>query len=214
MFGKAKRIGVLAILGICASGCGPGYEQVDGKWSYVWWNTAHGRNVKKLGADAGTFQILGDEDYAKDSRRVFYRGRVIKDADPSTFEILLDTTYANYAKDKTHVYLEGYPVFGADPATFRVIKTPYGRDATTVYCGTVPMNVANAADFEPVRCSTTWSTTPHKKYAVVAYGDLCADLEITPETPAITGSARGRATVNSITMAPSALRGPITHLSA
>jgi len=54
-------------------------------------------------AKSSTFEYLGNE-YARDGKSVFFRGRLIKDADGETFQVV-DGGYAFYfAKDKNYVF--------------------------------------------------------------------------------------------------------------
>ena len=62
--------------------------------------------------------------YAKDKNHAFYEGRIIPNADPSTFEPIAKGygDLNNYAKDKKNVYWRGKPLTGADAASFVVDK--------------------------------------------------------------------------------------------
>lgn len=130
------------------SGCNTGYRKVEGRWSYVTWDEAHGYTTKPLGADEATFNVLGNKQYAKDKNNVYYQGRPIDKADASTFVMIKG---GPYSKDKNHVYLLDTIVINADPNTFTVINYPYARDKKGVYCGTVPVNVINIGEFEVIQ---------------------------------------------------------------
>jgi hypothetical protein len=54
--------------------------------------------------------------YARDSRRVFYRGRPIEGADPATFEVV--DPYTGYARDDSYVFFEDQVIPGASPWGF------------------------------------------------------------------------------------------------
>lgn len=81
------------------------------------------------GADPISFEIIDKRaivsEYSNDANHVYYKGRLISDADASTFQLLEN----NYSKDKNHVYhLDYFPeaeykyqvniVQDVDPATF------------------------------------------------------------------------------------------------
>lgn len=181
-FGAVPFLALLFIVG-----CSRGYQKEGGEWAYVWWDAAHGRNVVKLGADKATFKVLNDE-YAKDKNTVFYKTEKIRDADPATFELMSDPIYT---RDAFRVFVFGHAIAGADPRSFTIIKPPYARDATTVYCGNVPMDVANVDAFEPVLCGTSWSFTYTKPFHA-GRPEAFGHLEIGPDKPAVTGTAWAR----------------------
>ncbi len=80
--------------------------------------------IKKIeSADPASFVVMPDDNYAKDKNNVYYRGRVVEQADITTFETL-ETAESGYiwisgadAKDKNFVYNDGRVVPGVDPAT-------------------------------------------------------------------------------------------------
>ena len=136
--------------------------------------------------------ILQADRYAKDKGRVFYKARTIAGADPASFVLLKER---DYAKDKRHVYITTLPVRGADPATFVVVEPPYGRDAKRMYNGTVAMDVADIAHFEPVPGESvpgTWMTSYDKNGFLFNYGEAFADLEITQQNPVMVGGPWAR----------------------
>ena len=145
---RARMLLCLFFIMLIFSGCNTGYRKVEGKWSYVIWDEAHGYRTKPLGADEATFKVLGDEQYAKDKNNVYYQGDLIVGADAGTFVLIKG---GPYSKDKNHVYLLDTIVINADPNTFREIRYPYARDKKGVYCGTVPMNVTNIEEFEVIQ---------------------------------------------------------------
>jgi hypothetical protein len=79
-----------------------------------------------ISTDPSHFAILSfsntdtSQDFAKDSRAVYYMCRPITGADPATFQ-LLATGFFGYGADSQHVYLEANTIPGADPHTFRVL---------------------------------------------------------------------------------------------
>ena len=191
---RCLRLLVSAFACLFGLGCGGAarYEKVGGKWAWVG-NNVNGRNESILDVDAASFTILSDPRYAKDRQRVLFRGGLILDAQPASFEILQDEVGVSgrlYAKDTQHVFLKGQTVVGADPHSFEVINAPYARDARRVYCGTLPMNGSDPKTFQLVRDSTAWSEFPNKEYFLQFHGESFADLEISVERPAI--MSRGR----------------------
>ena len=156
----------LMILSIMASGmiftgCISGYKKVDGRWAYVTWDEAAGRRISPLLVDVDNLQKLKKKEYAKDKNYVFLRGHVIPDADPATYT-LIDGSH--YAVDKDNVYLFYYKVPCADPKTFVVLGFPYAKDASTVYCGTLPLNVQNIDEFEVIQSSGNTTITDAKAF--------------------------------------------------
>lgn len=144
------------ILSFCLLSCNTGYKKVDGEWSYVTWDEGHGRRVHPLTVDDATFSVFKkNKAYAKDKNHVFYQGKVIPDADPSSYNLLKKEFFA---KDKNHVFLFYYKIEGANPETFMELKFPYGKDDKTVFCGTIPMNVHNIDEFKVVRSSKSYAT--------------------------------------------------------
>ena len=68
-------------------------------------------------ADVITFQILSGKvttctqsAYAKDKKNVYYRNKMILEADPDSFEII----GSNYSKDKDNIYYKGEKIKKAD----------------------------------------------------------------------------------------------------
>lgn len=167
---------------------GPSYKKVNGEWALVGWSLGAGETVRKLGADPKTFTVIQPGKYAKDRRRVYYEAQPIVGADPATFSVLKEW---GYAKDKAHVFIMTIPIRGADPSTFVVIQPPYGRDAKRAYNGTVPMNVADLAHFEPLPCNPScgWGTHYTSDAFLFDFGDSFASLEISQTNPVITGGA-------------------------
>ena len=89
----------------------------NGSWyvdkDHVWWREPHVVEVKEVKeADAATFQLVQvynhsdgttdtSESFAKDKSHVFYRGSVIPDADPATFEIIdIDGSLTTFDKNR------------------------------------------------------------------------------------------------------------------
>ena len=117
-----------SVIGTCLSGQ---YKEENGQVFYgfddnpipdiveikKWTEIAH--------AEGKSFKVLAG-DFAKDRHGVYYTGKLIKTADPKTFEIL-DYKKDNYreikcfpyAADKNHIYYYADIIEGADVATFK-----------------------------------------------------------------------------------------------
>lgn len=139
---------LVAITGLAVSGFGfldQGYQKISGKWV---WRYDSRAGIDQQDVDEPGFVVFDNLTYAKGKDHVFYKGRVLKDADPTTFQLLADNHGWRFAKDKSHAFIDGWLVDGADGATFSVINGPYCRDASGIYCGTVPVDVAHIDKFE------------------------------------------------------------------
>ncbi len=166
-----------------------GFQKIDGRWTFVTWDTASGKTVHSLNADDGTFSVLKDPQYAKDKDRVFYRFRTIDAADPATFQVINDD---KFAKDKKHVFIMTHRIPEADPASFKVLKRPYSRDGVRVYCGMVALQNVNVEAFEPVECYGGWQTILDKGTFLFEFGEAFDKLEISQKHPVLTGEGWGR----------------------
>lgn len=102
---------------------------------------------KVAGADPDTFEEM-DGIYAKDKSQVYYDGKAIQGVDISTFALVQDDYYGSYAKDATNVYYYGVQVVGADPATFETLGNYYQKDASYVYYDGKRMKDADVATFK------------------------------------------------------------------
>ena len=190
MPGSMRLQFAVTLVGLLALGCGTtGYTKVDGAWAYVTWDEGNGRKVHDLAADNDSFVVIDQKYYAKDKQRVFYEGQVIAGADPASFQVI---NRDHFAKDKQHVYLMKHRIAGADPASFQVIRGPYSRDASRVYCGTVPMETASVEAFELLQCDGMWMTCFDKGSFLFDYGESFSKLEISSQQPVVVGSGWGR----------------------
>lgn len=79
-----------------------------------------------LGADAKTFELLGD--YARDRHHVYHRMRVLERAKPHPFRVS-----GPYGWDDTRVWHDGAACPDADARTFEPLPSAYARDARHVY---------------------------------------------------------------------------------
>ena len=96
----------------------------------------YGVRVKK--ALPASFEIL-DGHYTRDARHVFYGGRILAGAEPTSFEHVLDLQKSGedrttvFWKDKNRVYANGVALHKSQPATFKALSRSYGCDDTHVY---------------------------------------------------------------------------------
>lgn len=147
---KLLRLPVLVFLLVFLSSCQTtffqsGYTKENGNWIYVTHDEGAGRRVENLNVDNKTFTVLKNKKYAKDKNKVFYEGRVIKDASANTFEVINDE---GYSKDENYVFIDFDKVIDANPKTFIYLRFPYSKDDKNVYCGTLPMSVKNIEEFK------------------------------------------------------------------
>lgn len=160
------KLGLFSLV-LSIVGCNTGYQEVEGKWSFVTWDEGHGTRVNPLDVDPATFQVLKNKDYAKDDKTVFFLGSPIEGAHAPSFEILKGNYYA---KDQHRVFLRTHTVIDADPKTFNMIKFPYARDANKIYCGTIPMKVDQMDEFKVSKGSSSISMISKEEF-IRQYGD-------------------------------------------
>lgn len=125
------------LLGGLLSACDTGYQKEGGTWVWVTQDESHGRRSQPIAyADAGSFEVLSNRDFAKDQGHAYFQGRLISGADPDSFEVLSER---GYSKDRQHVFLDVEKVIFANPATFELLEYPYARDAHYLFCGNLPI---------------------------------------------------------------------------
>lgn len=114
--GKVKwLVALIAAAAVCAA-CTEHYDIGKQQVSWNSWNEGSGSSSRPLTqADRSTFQILRGGFYAKDSSRVFFKGRLVPDANAGTF-VAFDQ---NYAKDGRNAFYYGQRIEGVDAATFQ-----------------------------------------------------------------------------------------------
>jgi hypothetical protein len=125
------------------TGCSTGYENDGNAVYYKYWNEGSGSHKDKLDADPKTFKVLKDDSYAKDKQRVFYKGDIIEGADAATFEALDEW----YAKDKNKGYYGVHSVISSKGQDFRVIDAYYSTDGENIFYDTIPLNVCSVKTF-------------------------------------------------------------------
>lgn len=181
------KLGLFSLV-LSLAGCNTGYQEVEGKWSYVTWDEGHGTRVRPLDVDPATFQVLKNKDYAKDHKTVFFLGSPIEGAHAPSFETLKGKYFA---KDQHQVFLRAYTVIDADPNTFNEIKFPYARDAKQVYCGTLPMQVDQIDEFKVSKGSSSISITSKDQF-IRQYGDQFEFLDQLKDHSLVYGQGKAR----------------------
>ncbi len=151
---KKTPILFLFLLTFSITSCNPGYEKIDEKWAYVTYDEAAGRRLRYIEVDSKTFEILKENDYAKDKTKVFYTGTIIPTADSKTFKGIGQ----GYSKDNFQVFMDNEIMIGANPHSFKLLDNPYSRDKKTIFCGTIPMNVRDIESFKVTATSGGKST--------------------------------------------------------
>ena len=73
---------------------------------------------------------LYNGEYAKDTEYVYYKWKIILEADPHSFEVM---EFYHYAKDTNNVYIEGELLKNADPDSFEILYTDLSKDKRFVY---------------------------------------------------------------------------------
>ncbi len=124
------------------SGCDSRYEEIGNQWFYVTYDE-RGERIRKLQVDKKTFQVINNE-YAKDNLHVFYKGRVIENADSESFKVIKE----GYSKDKNNVYLYWYPLINVNPNKFKILGGFFSKDDKNIYCGTVPLILEDISSFK------------------------------------------------------------------
>jgi hypothetical protein len=69
-------------------------------------------------AEAASFEVLSEVDYAKDSHRVYVLGHEIAGADPNTFRVI----GGPYSEDLSAIYCGNVPMNVSDPNSFEVVR--------------------------------------------------------------------------------------------
>jgi len=75
-----------------------------------------------------SFEYIKD-DYAKDEKLAYYKGRSFKVKDLATLALINE----RFLKDKYQVYFERATVRNADPRSFRVLNQNYAEDTSHIY---------------------------------------------------------------------------------
>lgn len=139
-------------LAVLLSGCGTGYQHQGNQMVFVTWDEGHGNVARPIPeADVGSFVVLNDV-YAKDKRRIYYRGESVWGAapdKPTAAQLASFVTLSyGYAKDGQFAYYQGLP-FPADPATFHVgTQGNWSADKDDIYFENQAIHACDPASFE------------------------------------------------------------------
>lgn len=118
------------------------YGIEDGEVYYI--------NRKIEGADAKTFEVFEDGEYAKDKNNVYYEENVLNEADPKSFKLLTKISYG-LSKDKNNLYFWENKVNNIDVKTLEIMTDEFSiylKDKNGVYIlfsynGGVPVDLDN-----------------------------------------------------------------------
>ncbi len=143
---KYKLIISLLIAISFLTSCNTGYEVKNDKVFYNDWNEGSGSHHSLIrGADSKTFKTMHHSSYAKDKNYAYFKGEIIKDADPETFESVLDY----YAKDIHHGFYEDKLLENSDGNSFEVInRGPYSKDKSDYYYNAYKIEVSDYKSFK------------------------------------------------------------------
>jgi len=118
--------------------CNSGYDKQDGRWVWISYDEGAGKRINDIDPHHfETFEVLNNEKYARDKNSVFYIGRIIKSADPKSFEVIGN----EYSKDAKNVFLDDKTIVFANPKTFNQLEFPYSKDDSYVFSGTIPLEL-------------------------------------------------------------------------
>lgn len=137
------RIALLTLLFLLISGCS-GYEVRDSSVYWTYWNEGMGSGETELDVDLETFEILDNDNYAKDKLRVFYKGRVIEGADAKTFKTISEF----YGIDKFHAFHADTLIPNSNGASFEVLNGNFSRDGKDYFFNERPLNVCDYKSFK------------------------------------------------------------------
>ena len=118
------------------------YGIEDGEVYYI--------NRKIEGADAKTFEVFEDGEYAKDKNNVYYKENVLNEADPKSFKSLSKISYG-LGKDKNNLYFFEDKVNNIDVKTLEIMTDEFSiylKDKNGVYIlfsynGGLPVDLDN-----------------------------------------------------------------------
>ena len=118
------------------------YGIEDGEVYYI--------NRKIEGADAKTFEVFEDGEYAKDKNNVYYKENVLNEADPKSFKLLTKISYG-LGKDKNNLYFWENKVNNIDVKTLEIMTDEFSiylKDKNGVYIlfsynGGLPVDLDN-----------------------------------------------------------------------
>ena len=111
-------------------------------------------------ADLKTFEILSDEDYAKDKNNVYYHGEKLNGIDSKNFTIMKSGNEI-FTKDKNGVYYQNEKLDGMDSKSFEILKENYFKDKNGLYDRSLGYEkiVISGAVIDLASIQITFSTT-------------------------------------------------------
>jgi DKNYY family len=141
-------------LGLGSALIGVGYRIANGRVEYGTLDEGKGSQSHGIdGADAASFEVLPDGNYAKDSRSAYWMGLRIQDAEASSFQSI--SKY--HAKDSQHAYFSQLVIPGADPATFVELTLQLAKDKSHAYDGWASYGLCDASTFHVLGGPGNWS---------------------------------------------------------
>jgi hypothetical protein len=173
---KVLKISACIFFGTVMIACEGKYKKKHGKMYYSYWASAGNQVEYEVeGADLKSFKVLESlpvKIYAADKNHVYWRGRVIENADGATFRPL----NREYSVDGKHIFNGAKVLSTSDPQTFRILEDEYVLDCDSVY---FQGKVISGAD------SKTFTTIGHyygkDKNAVYNSGRISSEIS-DPET--------------------------------
>jgi hypothetical protein len=102
------------------------------------------RSIRLENVDPFAFKDLG-YGYAKDTKYVYYHGKVIANANAETFKVIGKI----YAIDKAHVFYKDIVIREAEPATFSIMKEwGWSKDRKHIYAGDKSIETCDIGTFK------------------------------------------------------------------
>lgn len=129
-------------------------------------------------ADADSFVQFPNYGYARDRKHVFWRGSVIEEADPETFECL----EYDYSRDREKVFWRDRTIVGADPSSFSILKGSdlWSRDVHEVFYADKALGVRSPNNFHVI--DESWAADGVAYYYIAQFvpkGPLRSDYKST-----------------------------------
>lgn len=135
-----------SILVYCGCAAENEYVLVDGTWRFKHKHGWEDTDLTRLpNVDAASFTSINDV-FARDLNTVFFRGRTLNGANPSTFRIVTKRNGTYYSTDSNAVFCDEFRLSGSDPSTFHFVEE-YAVDSGQVYRGCKLMPMADARSF-------------------------------------------------------------------
>lgn len=147
---------IFSFLNAC-TGIGRTYVIENG---LVYHRITHEGNYGKLtelpDADAETFEVLEQKEYAKDKKNVYREGKIIEGADPDSFEVLEN----DFARDKDQGYFQSKAIPNSIGKDFKVLRWRFSTDGSEVFWELKPLGVTDIENFRFLNTdkSDPWST--------------------------------------------------------